>query len=483
MKGRWLTICFLALVSMGCKLVDLTQQQDFISSPSKEYEVLPGGSPVSIIFTRGVDHYSVENIVSIKDYEGKLDIRFQWKDEKTLWIEPLSEPVSGLEYRLEIIGFYRFSNGKTAESKCSLPFYWDKKELTPLRVLSVHPSSGVLGSEETEIGILFSSKVEDSTLLRGFSISPNTKVETTWSEQTLLVSPREKWENLETYTLRFSKDVEDQDGNPLLAGYEHSFFAQYGTDIPSVMSVGSCSRDLSGGFESLEADLTNLAVDQALRIRFSQAMDHISTENALSLSPSLAGDFFWQEDPQRPGIEDLIFLPEDRFVMSQSYRLGLATSARGNTGIQMTSDFILIFTPNLEELALTCMECLSYGGFSLNDFSSDTSYDLPAGPVSPFSLTFRFTFSRPFISDREKQEVQNSLKIYEIFSSGGSPQAGLFSWSSDYSMTVLFNGFNADNEQEYYYMIELPGGEGGIINDEGSFLPSPVRQLFRIGPL
>jgi hypothetical protein len=247
--------------------------------------------------------------------------------------------------------------------------------------------------------------------------------------------------------------------------------------------VGSCSRDGSTDFEPLEGSLTTLTHDQALRIHFSQPMDHSLTESAFTLTPSLAGDFFWSNDPLRTGIEDLVFLPRDGFRMSQSYRLRIASSAQGNTGITMSSDFYCDFTPAIEEQSLLTLECLSYGGFTLNSYNSDLSYDLPAGPVSPFSLSFRFTFSRPFTSDLEKQNVQTRLNIFELFSSGGSPRAGLFSWTTDTTMTVLFSGFNADALSDYYYILELPGGEGGIVNDEGSFFPEDVRQLFRVARL
>jgi hypothetical protein len=108
---------------------------------------------------------------------------------------------------------------------------------------------------------------------------------------------------------------------------------------------------------------------------------------------------------------------------------------------------------------------------------------LPSDPVSPFSLSFRFTFSRPFIRDQEKQSVQDKVSLYEIFSAGGSPRAGLFSWSNDYTMTVLFSGFNGGTDYEYYYLLELPGGTTGISNDEGSFFPLDVCQLFRVARL
>ena len=480
MKRHAIQFMSFCLLATACSLVNLSHHEEYTSTPSQEYEVLSQGSPIEIQFCQDADHYSVENAVNIKDHEGNVDIKILWESDRLMKVYPKTDPVPGLEYRLEFNGYYSLSDGRSVESKLSLPFYWGKNEYTPLRILSVIPDEGALIAADTALKISFSSDVDAASLARGLSISPNIKMKHAWSDQTLIMSPLEDWENLTSYTLKITDDLKNSSGDPLFPLFERSFYVQYGTEIPSVLSVGSCSRNLSSDFRFIASDLSGLKRDQALRVSFSQPMDHGNTESAFTLMPSLAGDFFWCEDPMRPGVDDLVFLPRDGFLMSQTYKLCIDSSAMGKSGISMDSDFQIDFVPDLEEMSLLSLECLSYGGFILNCYNDASSYDLPAGPVSPFSLSFRFIFSVPFSSDAEKQIVQSKLKIYEIFSTGGSPQAGLFSWSDDYTMTVLFSGFNTGAASDFYYILELPGGEGGIINRNGSFFPSDIRQLFRV---
>jgi len=478
-----LSVLFITLMTAGCSLVNLDPSEDYRTTPREEYEILDQGCPVEIRFVQDVDHYTVEQCVSIGDQDGKMKIKRLWEDDRTLKLIPLKEPLPGWEYRLDFNGFYSTSTGKSMESKLSLPFYWIRSDFSPLEVLSSRPSEGGIISENGIIEISFSSDVDEASLSRGLSISPDLEVDRTWTGKTLTLTPSEHWENLTTYTIKISNEVKDTEGNRLFPEWESSFYVETGSSIPYVLSLGSCRGDISSDFPVLSADLGTLAPDQALRVRFSESMDRSTTESAFSLTPSLAGDLFWSEDPLRQGIDDLVFLPRDGFLMSQSYRLVISSSAKGKTGIAMSTGFVKDFTADIEEQSLLSLECLSYGGFILSSFSADTAYDLPSGPVSPFNLSFRLTFSRPFTSDQEKQMVQDRLNIYEIFSSGGSPRAGLYSWASDYSMTVLFSGFTADTDSDYYYILELPGGEGGIINSEGSFFPSDIRQLFRVARL
>jgi len=170
-------------------------------------------------------------------------------------------------------------------------------------------------------------------------------------------------------------------------------------------------------------------------------------------------------------------------VMGETYSLVITEAALSRNGIAMAADYSVEFTPAVPVLELEQLECLTGAGFSLTSYSTVTPADLPSQPVSPYDISFRLSFSRPFAADQEKQAVQNSLSVFEVFSSGGSPRAGSFSWSNDLTLTVLFSGFNAAADEEHYYVMELKGGESGIRNREGSFLKETVKQLFRVAKL
>ena len=160
--------------------------------------------------------------------------------------------------------------------------------------------------------------------------------------------------------------------------------------------------------------------------------------------------------------------------------LKLATSACSESSVMMEDDFSVSFTADIPVLRLDTLECISTDGFVLTDYDNSTPVDLPVKIPSPYDLLFRFSFSEPFPSVTEKQGVQEGISFYEIFSGGGSPRPGLFAWESDTTLTALYSGFYADSVSEYYHVLELKGGNGGISNENGGHLEEDISQLFRV---
>lgn len=459
----------------SCAIIDLQPDKLFSTTPSVEYEILNEEDSISICFSEDVDQPSVQSISCIRRNGIKAEITFDWVDGKKLIIDPNEELYRGLEYRLEFNGIYRNIYGTEREASLSLPFYLQCSEFTPLKIIDFYPADGAVLNSSRPVRISFNKAVDTASLSNALQINPQVKISKTWSadsENTLIIEAEDDWDNLKNYRITLDETLCSTDGDPLYPDWELSFYIEDGSSSPSVIQCGSCSRDRLSDFPWISENLENLLSSQAVRIRFSEAMDQEKTESSFSILPSTAGELYWIE-------EDLIFCPDLSFRSSQSFRLEITKDAESNNGIRMTDSYILDFNPAVAPIKLISLECSSPGGFILDEFSSTTFHDLPVQPVSPFDLSFHFTFSAPFTTDNEKQKVQDSLSFYEVFSSGGSPRKGLYSWSSDYRMTIISSGFTADSNSDYYYIMDLKGGTQGIFNSEGSYMDETVSQLFR----
>jgi hypothetical protein len=461
----------------SCTIIDLKQTEMYRSKPSVDYEILQEGDSISISFSEDVDKLSVQSISSIRRNGKKTDISYVWKNGNKLIITSTPKLYKGLEYRLEFKGIYHNITGVEREAELSIPFYLQSSEFSPLYITEFYPADGTILNSAMPVSISFSTAVDKSTLYDAVKINPSVDIKKYWSEDfenTLIIEAVEGWNNLTNYRLNLDETLLSTGGDPLFQGWSLSFYIEDGSSSPSVLYCGSCSRDKISGFPWISSsDLDNLINSQALRIRFSETMHKEKTESALSISPSIAGECYWVED-------DLVFLPEELFKSSQSFRLELKIDAESINGISMTENYILNFQPAIPPIELISLECSSAGGFILNEFSDDEAYDLPIQAVSPFELNFHFTFSSPFTSEDEKQKVQDSLRLYELFSSGGSPKAALFSWINEYRMTAIYSGFTADTDSNYYYLMELSGGSQGITNSDGSYMEETTAQLFRM---
>ncbi|MDC7235567.1 MAG: hypothetical protein PQJ58_20250 [Spirochaetales bacterium] len=478
-KSKWqplITALSLLMVWFGsCSLINLKQDIFFTAAPVEDYEIMDKDVSISIQFSEAADRKSVESIVSVRRNNSSIDLHYDWESDTRLILSPLEDLYRGVEYRLHFKGMYRNSAGTEREATLSRPFYVESSDFSPLRVTESFPHLGGRLNVKDTLVIHFNQPFDPASLDDALKLSPSEEFDLNCSgdNRILEIIPEEGWANLQNYRLRIDGTLNSMNGDPLLPEWELPFFVENSVSIPEVRACGSCSRNRMEDFPWVSDNLDTLLESQGIRIRFSEAMDRDSCEGAFSIEPPLAGDFFWTEG-------DLVFLPDSGFQSGQSFRLQISTRAESTGGIAMETPYVRDFSPFIEAVELITLECSSAEGFELSTFSTTEAVDLPVEAPYPSELLFHFTFSVPFSADSEKQAVQDALSFYEVFGSGSSPAAGMYSWSSDFRMTVLFSGFAPEPEREQYFLMTLAGGPGGISNSKGSVMKQTVSQLFRM---
>jgi len=201
-------------------------------------------------------------------------------------------------------------------------------------------------------------------------------------------------------------------------------------------------------------------------------------KNALAVTPYIAGRYFWPENAV------LVFIPEKGWKQGTEYLLFISKAAESETGLCLRENYEEIFTPDIAELKLSEIGGRAEDSFPVSSFSESTCIDIqPYGVSSPWSYYFTFNFSRPFFDDKSRFSAQNSISLSCIYPpSGGSPWPVKYSWLSDYSLMINYLGFtpySSDEDIFHYYLLEIKGGESGIINNEGSFLKKDIKQLLK----
>ena len=436
----------------------------FRTTPADMNQILKEDERINICFTEDVDNYTVEKICSLKDSSGSRACGFQWEDSKNLMMVPEDPLVPGIRYTLEICGIYCNRDGLERDVEFSLPFYYLTDSYDPLLVLEVEPFSGESMSSGSCIVLRFNRVPEDQAeLMKNLTLIPHEDFSYMFSGLELTISPEEQWENLTDYTIRINGGVTDPE-------WESSFIVNDGAGIPLIEKWGSAVNDREGEFPFKAVDSDQMTYRDVLRIDFS--MDKDSAEAAFRLSPSPEGDLYWT------GRRSLVFVPREGWQRDTDYTVLVNQSAAGENGISMDSVWQKQIKPAIPEMKLQILECVT-GGFSLMDLTGPDSCLLPSDPISPYAVTFRLTFSEPFLTDREKQNLQELIHLYEVFSSDGNPRAASWSWIDPFTLTILYTGFYASSEKDHFYLFEINGGESGIRNDGGSFMEQDAHQLFR----
>ncbi|MDC7242016.1 MAG: hypothetical protein PQJ50_16795 [Spirochaetales bacterium] len=463
-------ILFISLIA-GCRLISLKHLSYFTVNPGQDYGILSDDDEISVSFTEPVDPVSVESILYLESQKGKTEFHPRWENDRKIIIRPLSHMEVGLQYRLEFQGIYTSAEGDEREADLSRPFYYLNSSYEPFQLMGTVPDYGVPLAPSDEIQLLFTDPVDENSISRGITVSPSADYTAHCLDSTVILTPtEEEWDNLSSYTISLSNELKSVSGTELYPEDEFFFSVETETFNPSVTRIGSCGRERLEGFPWTGTTLSNLQTDSAIRIGFSDSMDHDSAESALSFSPSLPGEYYWLET-------DLIFCPAMPFYSGQEFRLTLKTEASGSTGIPLDREYTWDFSPDIAPLEVLTIQCSSGEGLSLTEYSDDTYSDLPRSELPDYELCFHITFSRPLESAGEKQFIQDILRFYEVFTTGAGITAELFSWTGDYRLTVIYSGFSPADE--HYYILEIPGGERGAVNAEGSRMEEDLRQLFR----
>ncbi len=474
-------LCAAVLFICSCKLFFFPDTSGIKTSPSERDQILGLDEEIYIDFDFSVDRLSVEKIFSVESQGGTAGGSITW-DGDTLTFTPEPELIFGARYVLNCKGTIQDKEGNSYKLDIEIPFFYGSDEEQQPLVVSVSPSSGQKVSGTTPVVIGFSKKIDTLTFKDGFDLSPDTDHEITWNPANTIVTitPDDRWHNLVLYTVSLDDAIKDTKGIPLSVEVETSFLVEDDADIPMVVSAGPAENDWGPPpFNLISTDLNDITYTDAIRITFSEAMEQEKTAQAFSLTPGVTGETVWIDE------ENLVFIPETGYDMSTEYTLAIEKTAEDLYGNPLSDDYIVQFSTDLTIPILEVSSIKAIKDTSTIEMTPpyDTAnpQDLDdGGGIPDYNYEFIFEFSEPFTTSEEKYLVQSNINISVEFGDVSSPYAIGHTWLTDYELSITFTGFNSALDLEYYYMLEIKGGQNGIKNNEGSYLPEDIRQLLRI---
>jgi hypothetical protein len=243
--------------------------------------------------------------------------------------------------------------------------------------------------------------------------------------------------------------------------------------------VDAALNDPDAGYPPLGSGLSGvLAHRDAIRIVFSEAMDRDKTREAVRLSPQPGGPWFWLDDWV------LLFLPETGYEAGKSYTLEIGDSAEDRGGNRLPPWGPLSFIARAAFLE-AAVELAGDGTvLSGPDFSASEPRIVNLSPPFFRDYTFVVDFSGGvFAADREKLSAMEGFTVSCVFPPAApSPVPAGWSWTGAGRFSVTFSGFTPGSAgKEYYYLLTLKGGPGGIRAGEGAVLRQDLSQLLRTG--
>ena len=273
--------------------------------------------PATVVFSEPVDAAKVMAALQVTPAAA---VRLSWSPDGTmLHVAPVTHWTASTLYTLSLSTTAVGRDGTSLPSPLSAVFL---TRAATTATATVQAPAGATSTTPT-VSLSFSTPVTASAVSGALTVSPGVagKIFTVAPDQGVPDTTYE-WQPTEplapgtNYTVSLAQDMRDTDGAALAAGVTVVLKAPA---LPAVVRL----RPATGS--------TNVALNQAVSVRFSQPMDRASTQAAFHISaytsPAKQGRFTWAE-----GDTVLIWTARTPFGYGSHYTVSVDGSARSAAG-------------------------------------------------------------------------------------------------------------------------------------------------------
>ncbi len=302
---------------------------------------------IIVVFSETMNQSSVQSAFSANGVPGNFfwqgnemifmpDTAFSADTTVTVSITSNAQDLAGTGLSPAFSKWYRTSDSLDATA----PTVWANRPLPDSENISVGTDVIAYASEELIDWSTNSLTLTDSA---GSKVAGNTVL--TQSPSAITFAPSSNLQSNTLYTVTIDTSLRDLCWNRLAAYYTWSFRTEKDTIKPTVVSTSPAAGD------------TNITVNTAITVRFSEPMDKTTAQAALSLTPAVAfSGYSWQGDTL------MTATLADTLSFKKQYRISINNPALDLSGNQLVSSYSASFTTlrGLFVLCNTANEIYSY---------------------------------------------------------------------------------------------------------------------------
>ncbi len=294
-------------------------------------------------------------------------------------------------------------------------------DVDPPQVKNVSPAHQAVVDPDATIDVRFSKSMSINKTEKAFGLSAGEKLVNgnfSWKDGNagFIFTPELPLSNGLYYTITIGRSAKDDNGNTLKTEYLSSFFV--GTDLVAPAVIETNPRNMDGTFP----------LNSSIVITFSEAMDRMSVEKNISITPSIEGYFDWPSD----NIVTFSKFPnsESFLQFNTGYTIAIAAGCKDMAGNLMSKkkEIFFIAGDEFEKPHITSLKSDPLSGFDENsnaDWALGMNYQVWENVAK--NTILHFIFSEPVNRD----SFAGALKMY--------PDAEKsIIWMSDSSCDVHF---------------------------------------------
>jgi hypothetical protein len=210
-----------------------------------------------------------------------------------------------------------------------------------------------------------------------------------------------------------------------------------------------------------------LLEQQAVGFIFSKPMDETSVRGGITFYPHVNGYMVKATDVS------FIFVPEERYRLQKQYRITIAKTVCDTSGLPLFEDTLCFFTTINNYLTVTEVRF------------DDTDVMPTDGSICDFTvpalnnIRTKITFETAIPASLRKKAT-DSVSLQALFPLSAANPVLISSFWDDSGVTLTWQGFTKTTASiEYFYIMTVKGGDGGVINGAGEYLEEDVCVVFR----
>lgn len=291
------------------------------TNPLDGLKGLKAEDSIYAIFSAPMDEQQTQSAFSMASSTGSVTGAFRWEGQKMVF-EPKAALADSGEYTMTVGRQSESITGVDMGQDYIVRFYaladTDKPEF-----VSSSPADGQTGvSQSTSIDLTFTEEIDFATIADGISVSPSFLNTASVSGNVVTINPQSNLTVGTIYTVTINTSLTDLSGNPLRSEKTLTFVVGSDFGEPSISSAVAGATTLTEGIVTTGIEKTDSIV-----ITFSEAMDQVSTESAITFSPTVSNSMTWSG-----GNTVLTITPTTSFDSEENYTLTIDTTAEDSAG-------------------------------------------------------------------------------------------------------------------------------------------------------
>lgn len=463
---------------------------------------------VELEFNSDVSRADAEELFILENSDGRIQGIFTWVTGRRVIFTPVIPMEQIGRYTIAVPREIRDKDGNTMGSDFISDFYVGNDFVNPAVTSSVPPytngaTSGI--PVNRDIIINFSKSMNREKTQNAFSLFPDVSGYFVWAEaapgladsrlEYRLTKPMDYGK---LYRLKLAADAVDTAGNRIGAEYRVNFVTGDNTIPPEIRAV-TYIDGIAGNDDSIVPGTVkhNVSKNGSILIQFNNtaftsAMDRQSVENAVSVTPSVAGIFDWHSD------YEVEFVPSDSFDPETLYRFSVDTSCRDMNGLHLVSGYTVEFITDAEDSLLVKVGTVRGSNNNIDYAELGTTW--PAGiEMGADAANTKYYISIQFMSspDPSLPAVMQKYSIFDRiiietknYTTGASLPASAYisdiSWLADNCTAVVrISGMTNDasaGQIPALYRLTVTGGKTGVKDEYGNYMKDDYVIEFREVP-